>query len=626
MDLNNVLYMLGTFTVDRLKLVLRTINTNHGGSLKLSGLKLELLNRVKGEVINAHSSHNVTLFNALKVLINDARTANTSVHAIGPAPTHEQLIAQAHARQQQQMADDARRRAALGDQREIDAQRAARYASYQPPAQQHLPLPPPRFNNNNNDASGSGAARPPPTWSSGTIEGVPLRFRTSPFYRIEKALGPITTCVKAGQGDRKTVHANFTLSEPQRQLLIASKAMPTGPQYQVRLYSTNEEYFNIARAAAGQNPAPIDFPATVEVRLNNHPVTANMKGIKKSVGTAPPVDLTATKGMNGVLAMSLGAGATNRIEINYSNTERRYFLVVYLVQVTSIKQVVDKMRTGKVRSKADVIAGIIKQNSDPDLEASSFELSLKDPLTFGRIKTPVRSVSCNHLSCFDAQVFFMMNEQTPTWKCPICSNVLRPEDVTVDGFFDDILKICSSSVEKVTIEPDGTWRSADDLHGTAQPRPGKVEAVPIVVSSTIDKGKGKALDQDTLTLDSDEDDKPIINHRLILLDDSRASSRSGTEAPKRSSECIDLTLSDSDEEQIVYTRPPKEIIPAHNGIGAKFSDGTPATGGQAFWNAMADPYADRGGSGFGAYSDGAKEKRQREELEAAEAHKRARGL
>jgi hypothetical protein len=52
---------------------------------------------------------------------------------------------------------------------------------------------------------------------------VPIRFRTSPFYRVEKALSGIIPCVRAGPGDRKVVICNFALTEAQRALLVASK-------------------------------------------------------------------------------------------------------------------------------------------------------------------------------------------------------------------------------------------------------------------------------------------------------------------------------------------------------------------------------------------------------------------
>lgn len=137
-------------------------------------------------------------------------------------------------------------------------------------------------------------------------------------------------------------------------------------------------------------PAPIDFPATCEIKLNYINVPANTKGIKKQVGTASPVDLA--KGGK----LDITAGAINRLEVIYVNTEKqqtrvsilndfshrsndrtteltpffclcahflssdppvyqRYFMVVYLVEVTTIKQLVDRVRTGKQKTKEEVI-------------------------------------------------------------------------------------------------------------------------------------------------------------------------------------------------------------------------------------------------------------------------------
>lgn len=111
-------------------------------------------------------------------------------------------------------------------------------------------------------------------------------------------------------------------------------------------------------------------------------------------------------------------------------------MVVYLVEMTPVKTVVDRIRTGKVRSKDEVIRHIVAINADPEVEASSFSVALKDPLTLARIKTPVRSVQCTHVACFDAEMWFTLNEQTPTWTCPICSKVLKPGDLILDGWVD----------------------------------------------------------------------------------------------------------------------------------------------------------------------------------------------
>lgn len=55
---------------------------------------------------------------------------------------------------------------------------------------------------------------------------------------------------------------------------------------------------------------PIEFPPTCEVRVNTAPLTANLKGLKKKPGTAPPADLGKTVRMNGA----------NRVEMVYVNS------------------------------------------------------------------------------------------------------------------------------------------------------------------------------------------------------------------------------------------------------------------------------------------------------------------
>lgn len=84
----------------------------------------------------------------------------------------------------------------------------------------------------------------------------------------------------------------------------------------MRLYCTTEDYFNPARPASAQVPAPVEFPGTCEIKVNYVSVPANTKGIKKQPGTAPPADL----GKAGSLDIS--AGAVNRVEIIYVNTDK----------------------------------------------------------------------------------------------------------------------------------------------------------------------------------------------------------------------------------------------------------------------------------------------------------------
>jgi len=58
---------------------------------------------------------------------------------------------------------------------------------------------------------------------------------------------------------------------------------------------------------------PIEFPPTCEVRVNQVQLSANMKGLKKKPGTAPPADLGKQ--------VRTQPGVQNRVEMVYVNSQ-----------------------------------------------------------------------------------------------------------------------------------------------------------------------------------------------------------------------------------------------------------------------------------------------------------------
>jgi hypothetical protein len=179
----------------------------------------------------------------------------------------------------------------------------------------------------------------------------------------------------------------------------------------------------------------------------------------------------------------------------------------------------------------------------------------------------MRSNFCNHISCFDAFVYFTMNEQVPSWSCPICSKSLRFEDMTVDGYFAEILKECPSSVEEVIVEPDGTWRTSDGKYGTSKLKPTSQAGTSADnAASPVSADAGGKERAEELTLDSD-DEAPLAKrarhdydrHTPLSVGSTPAAVTSAV-APARRVEVIDLTLSDSDDEGA--TAPRTQVPPA----------------------------------------------------------------
>ena len=71
---------------------------------------------------------------------------------------------------------------------------------------------------------------------------------------------------------------------------------------------------------------------------------------------------------------------------------------------------------------------------DSDVVAGPETLTLKDPISMRRIELPCKSRFCGHTACFDVATFLTLNEQTPTWICPICNrSIASDDDLFLDG-------------------------------------------------------------------------------------------------------------------------------------------------------------------------------------------------
>ena len=72
---------------------------------------------------------------------------------------------------------------------------------------------------------------------------------------------------------------------------------------------------------------------------------------------------------------------------------------------------------------------------------------------------PCRPTTCDHLQCFDASLFLMMNEKKPTWICPVCDSPAKYEDLMVDGYFEEVIKspLLPDEENEIILNQDGSW-------------------------------------------------------------------------------------------------------------------------------------------------------------------------
>lgn len=188
---------------------------------------------------------------------------------------------------------------------------------------------------------------------------------------------------------------------------------------------------------------------------------------------------------------------------------------------------------------------MLAKANDPDIEATSINMSLKDPISMLRMTIPCRSNVCTHNQCFDAFTFLDMQQQGPTWTCPICSKPVQYEGLSIDEYVQEILQKMPQSVDQVTLEPNGTWK-------------------PVVEDFSNSNRNGRSYADD----DDDDDLIEISDYRPAgLKAETPATPSFGMTTPmhtpgsnsgnrangmggagtKRKSEVIDLTLSDDDD-------------------------------------------------------------------------------
>jgi len=210
---------------------------------------------------------------------------------------------------------------------------------------------------------------------------------------------------------------------------------------------------------------------------------------------------------------------------------------------------VSQLRHGRMISKEQVIREMRRKAEDPDeIVATSTVLSLKDPVGYTRITTPCRGIGCNHIQCFDASFYLQLQEQAPTWTCPICNKAAPWEQLALDQYVNDILNLTPKGVEAVTVEPNGTWHiqsQGENTGGrTSNPTPSDDGDDDDLVE--ISNGSGFQLPKlETLTPLSVRT-PPFSSREESTAPSTSRPSTNGNKRPR--GDVIDLTLSDDEDD------------------------------------------------------------------------------
>ncbi|KAI0603404.1 PINIT domain-containing protein [Biscogniauxia sp. FL1348] len=480
---------------------LQNICATHG--LRTSGVKAELQNRIKAALAE-NLTADPTTYNHMRNTILNIR-GNPSSH-IGNATMPSPPSSTSHG---------------YGSTSAIKqpySSSSYSYAGSQVPQQAH--------------GYGSAGAH-----KGGSRASHDLEFKRSPFYTIKSRIGEVRTCDAMSQ-HRHSIHLTIKVSEYPD---LSNCALDKSLRIMVLCAGDNEGVQDIA------------FPYQSEIKVNGGDVKANLRGLKGKPGSTRPVDITDTLRLKQF-------NYTNNVEFIYALTQKKFYLAVYVCQMSSVSSLVEKIKSRKI-PKTSVIRELTKKANDPDIVTTSTKLSLKCPLSYMRLNVPCRSTSCNHIQCFDANSYLQLQEQGPQWICPICNNAAPFDELAVDEYVKDILENTSSSLEHITIEPDGRWR----IQGAEnEPKRSRHSGV----SSKIDDDDDISIVSDSQSFSggpkstySGVNAYSTPNRSVYSAGtptgNSREASVPKTGNNKRTAEVIDLTLSSDEEDDEPIIRPTK---------------------------------------------------------------------
>lgn len=265
-----------------------------------------------------------------------------------------------------------------------------------------------------------------------------LHFKESPFYRMKKLI-PETAQKINITNVRGACTAKFKFTKADWNLLDSNKKL--------KLYL----FCGAVNSLGSQGNEPIQFPHPNEIRFNNEQIKDNVRGLKNKLGTAKPADLTP---------YVRPSPHQNILEVVYAFTKSEYYTYCYIVEEVSPEEVLqDVLRHPKIIKAATLhyIKRTLSEEEDEDLMTTSTVMSLQCPISYTRMKYPVKSIMCKHLQCYDALWYIYSQTQIPTWQCPVCQIDIDLKDLALCEYVDEILKKSDEDVEQVELSSDGSW-------------------------------------------------------------------------------------------------------------------------------------------------------------------------
>ncbi|VDM34164.1 unnamed protein product [Hydatigera taeniaeformis] len=324
----------------------------------------------------------------------------------------------------------------------------------------------------------------------------PLRFEESPFYKVLDVIIHPTIMTPSAYNftPGKRIYErllDFRINSDQAETItyhshrLDGNRRDFGVQVLMRFGKLEPSLLSEVVAAStsdSKRSTLAPFVDSMPIHLN---IFVNVKQ-----ATLPPLLPTCRPNMDGrryarpiniTPLLRVSPSVSNHVKLSWSHDYSTFsynFFAIYLVQKHSTKELCEALRTHAYRSAqvvqkqiVDKLAstvtscsvgsggGMVEESDDDDLQIqNTLPVQLLCPLSKCRIKLPVRGQRCQHIQCYDADTYLLINERKPAWKCPVCDILAPFHELFVDGLLLNILASKESQdVEEIVFNEDGSW-------------------------------------------------------------------------------------------------------------------------------------------------------------------------
>jgi len=354
-----------------------------------------------------------------------------------------------------------------------------------------------------------------------------VKLKKLPFYDLHGDLLQPTGLVAQGSSRFQEAQFQFQLTPQQATDIASNRDIRMGSKLDY-LYQVQIRFCPLDSTAEQGD----EFPPSICVQINGkmcplpNPIPTNKPNVEPK-RPPRPINITPLCKLSPILQ--------NTVNVKWAADYGKGWVVgIWLVEKLSSEQLHERL-TSKGKRDPEFTRSLIKKklsDDDDGIATTNLKVSVACPLGKMRMSMPCRPQSCDHLQCFDAALYLMMNEKKPTWTCPVCDGPAVYDDLMVDGYFAEIIKSDDLPEEEneIILNQDGSWNPVPKDEEEEKKRKEREEA-----ERAAKAGNGVCLDL------SDEEDAAMGTKKTVDGDAAVAAApAAAAPASNAEVECIDI--------------------------------------------------------------------------------------